>query len=209
MRSKLLGLTAAAATIAVLWSVLDSRSHEQALHHDVQRFQAEIDELKGEFRHRTNPVLIGNASPDVESLARQEARAEAQRVIDSQTVSDDARSPEPPPVSFEQSQAAVFEAFGQEDIDPQWKVEATRKLDAAVRDRLPTGSRLGSIECHTTMCRVEVFHHDPHGAQAFVMDAFRDWRGSLFVAKDRQEGGEHVVTIIASREGHELPLAPH
>lgn len=209
MRSKLLWLTAAAATIAVLWSVLDSRSQQQALHHDVQRFQADIDELKGELRHRTNSVLVGNASPEVASLARREARAEAQQVLDSQAVSDDARSAKPPPVSFEQSQTAVFEAFGQEDIDPQWRADATRKLDAAIRDRLPTGSRLGSIECHTTMCRVEVFHHDPNAGQAFVMDAFRDWPGSLFVAKDRQERGEHVVTIIASREGHELPLAPH
>lgn len=102
----------------------------------------------------------------------------------------------------------MFEAFGQESTDPHWSADATRKLDVAIRDHLPKGSRLGAIECHTTMCQVEVFHTDPSASQMFLMNAFRSWPGSLFVAKDREEQGEHAVTIIASREGHEPPLAP-
>lgn len=208
MRSKLLALAAAALAIAAVYSILDSRSDQRALHHDVQRFQAEIAELRGQLGHRAPPLFAGAAGSDVASLARREARVEAQRVIDDQAGSDDARPQRPPPVTFEQSQAAVFEAFGQERVDPAWSAEAALKLEAAVRGHLPPGSRLSSIQCHTTMCQIEMADHDANSGPALVMNAFRDWPGSLFLAKDRQEGGEHVVTIIASRDGHELPLAP-
>lgn len=203
-------ILAAAAVVAATWAVLDSRSDQQASQRQLRQLQGNLDELKAELRHRPITALGAGAAAtgDVASLARREARAEAQRAIDEQPVTTEARPVKPPPVSFEQSQAAVLEAFGQESSDPHWSADAARKLDVAVRGHLPKGGRLGSIECRATMCQVEVAHTNPGGSQAFLMNAFRDWPGSLFVAKDRQDQGEYVVTIIAAREGHEPPMAP-
>ena len=58
------------------------------------------------------------------------------------------------------------------------------------------------------MCRVQLYGSGVTGAESFVSDAFPDWKGSLFLTKERDEQGERAITIFASREGHELPLAP-
>lgn len=209
MRFKILILAAAAVAVAAtLWVVTDRPSDQQAS--QIQQLRANIDELKGELRHRSVGGIgaSASASSDVVSLARREARAEAQRAIEDQATGDDSRPARPPPVTVEQSQTAVLEAFGEETSDPHWSADAARKLQAALREHLPKGSRLGSIECHTTMCQIEVVHTDANASQMVLVNAFRDWPGSLFIAKDRQDHGENLVTIIASREGHEPPLAP-
>jgi hypothetical protein len=208
MRYPLSLLAVAAATAAVIWSVVGHRADVQASR--VEQLQATVDELRSELRQHRSGGLGAElaAARDVTSLARREARDEALRAIDERSGGDQPAASRAPPVSFEQSQTAVFAAFAQEPVDPRWSDEAVHKLDAAVREHLPKGSRLGSIQCHTTMCQVDVFHTDPGVAQRFLMDAFLSWPGSLFVAKERNEQGEHAMTIIASREGHEPPLAP-
>lgn len=210
MRSRLVIIAAGAIAVIGMWSVLDGRADQQASQRQLRQLQANLEQMRAELRRRPDAALGPDATTvrDVASLARREARDEAQRTIEEQPATEETKPSRPPPVSFEQSQAAVFEAFGRENEDPQWSAEAARKLSAAVGEHLSKGGRLGSIECHRTMCQIEVFHADPAASQMFVMEAFRSWPGSLFVAKDRQDHGEHVVTVIASREGHELPLAP-
>jgi hypothetical protein len=206
-KPKISALALAATTVAIslIWSAFDSRSDQRASQRNIQQLQANIDELKTELRRRSTLAHVADATMarGVTSLAQPKGQAETPQALDDQPTTDEVTS-----MSFEQSQASVFEAFGHEGIDSHWSGDAARKLETSIRDRLPQGSHLGSVECHSTMCRIEVYHVEPNGVQTFIMDAFRDWGGSLFVAKDRVEQGEHVATIIASREGHELPLAP-
>jgi hypothetical protein len=210
MRSKLMFVAAAAVAGVGIWVVEDGRSSQEAAQREIARLRANVDELKGDVRRR--PLAPGrtDSTGDVVSLARAEAERAAERLAERSIDErgDEPRAAKRPAMTVEQSQAAVLEAFGEETSDAAWAGEAAGKLGAAIREHLPKGTRLGQIECHTTMCQIELTSSEPGGAQQVVMTAFRDWPGSLFVARDRQERGESVVTIIASREGHEPPLAP-
>jgi len=213
MRFKLMFSVAAAVTAIAVWvavAAVRGGSDEPASQRKLAELQANLDDLKAELRNRTfaGPRAGTDETGNLASLARREARAEAQRAIDELSASDDTRPAKSPPVTFQQSQELVLEAFEQETSDPSWSADAARKLDAAIREHLPNGSRVASIECHATMCQLKVFCAEPSGAQALLMNALHDWRGSLFVAGDRQDHGENEVTIIAAREGHEPPLGP-
>jgi hypothetical protein len=113
-----------------------------------------------------------------------------------------------PAVTYEESQRRVLKAFAGEAVDGSWSEQAGRELEAIARGHLPDGSRLDSIECRATMCRVEVAHRHSDSHLSFLMDGFRGWRGSIFVAGEKQERGERVVTYIAARRGTEPPIAP-
>lgn len=58
------------------------------------------------------------------------------------------------------------------------------------------------------MCQVDVSHTAHEAHEAFLMDGFRGWGGAVFVAGDKQQYGERLVTLLVSREGMELPLGP-
>jgi hypothetical protein len=111
-------------------------------------------------------------------------------------------------LTYEQSRVRVLEAYSDEAVDSVWSARVTDKLGAAVRNRLPGGSRLTSLECRTTMCQLKIVHTDPRAHGQFLMDGFMDWPGSVFVAGEEQDRGGLAVTLIAAREGTEPPIAP-
>lgn len=203
----ILVVVAGAGAIAVLWGVLGGRAEREASARHIERLQADLDELKAELRRRPATALARGAGEPREaaSLARREARDEVQRAMEERSERDAAHSE---PVTLEQSRASVVGAFEQECVDPRWSAGANHALEALVREHLPKGSRLGSVECHTTMCRLEVVHTELEASNELLMKTSRGWPGMLFVAKDLQEQGQRTVTVFASREGHLLPLAP-
>lgn len=201
MHRKTVILAGSVVGASFLWSVLDSRSTQRASDRHVAELQAQLDKLGTALRR---PPPTGA----VASLAQSQARAEVQSSLDERTETEAALASRSPPITLEQSKASALEAFGQESADPQWSAVATHKLEATLRAHLPKGSRLSTIECHTTMCQVQVLHTDPVAARDFLLQGFGDWPGSLLVTEDRQEPNGQAVTILASREGHEPPLAP-
>jgi hypothetical protein len=112
------------------------------------------------------------------------------------------------PITREQSQARVLAAFATEAVDSSCGPDATRKLDGIVRAHLPAGSRLGTVECHATMCAVQVTHPDANVLGEWLRKGFSGWPGSVFVTSEQDERGELAVTVIAAREGTEPPIAP-
>jgi hypothetical protein len=109
--------------------------------------------------------------------------------------------------TLEEVQANVLTAYGREAGDPTWGPEASRKLEASLREALPRGSRLLSIDCRATMCLVEVEHPDERSAQAWLLPGFQDWPGSVLVAGERQEQGAVVQTLVPIRRGATPPYA--
>ncbi len=201
--------------LALLWIALDSRAERHASEQQLARLQADLETLRAGIQQRQGPGAgQGGAGRDgglrndseVAELVRREARAEAQRALDQRGAGE--APPPPPRVTLGQSQTNALAAFEEESEDRGWSGDATRTLETTIRERLPTGSRLGSIDCRSTMCQVQVAHADASAAQTFLLNGFGNWPGSLFVAKEVQEAGEQIVTIIASREGHEPPLGP-
>ncbi|NBD07690.1 hypothetical protein [Corallococcus silvisoli] len=112
----------------------------------------------------------------------------------------------PPPPSFEQSRTRVLSAFAEEPVDGDWSARAARTLDDAFREHLPATSRVKSLECRATLCRVELVHRAAADHGAFLMSGLRTWRGSVFIAREAQEGDDYVVTLLASKEGTNPPL---
>ncbi|QAT82764.1 dihydrolipoamide acetyltransferase [Corallococcus coralloides] len=112
----------------------------------------------------------------------------------------------PPPASFEQSRTRVFNAFAAEPVDGDWSASASRTLDDAFRAHLPGTSRVKSLECRATLCRVELVHRAQADHGAFLMNGLRTWPGSVFIANEAQEGNDYVVTLLASKEGTNPPL---
>lgn len=109
------------------------------------------------------------------------------------------------PVRLEQGQSNVLAAYDAESTDPKWSGTAYQKVDASARQKLPSGSRVRSLECRSTMCKLVAWHTTSDAAQSFLMDGFHDWPGARFVAGEVSEAGGVLVTLIAAREGTELP----
>ncbi len=209
MHRKLLAAVGAAVASLLFWMVLDGRAERRAAERQLSELQARLEALGSGSTAAEPAAPSALSAAELAALARREARAELQQALaDAPEGQREPAPPRPPPVTLEQSQRAVLGAFTQEVADAEWSSDAAQELETIVRGRLPAGSRLGSVDCRTTMCQIEVAHADERAAQAFLMDGFGDWPGSRFVAGQRQEAGEQVVTIIASRQGHEPPIAP-
>jgi hypothetical protein len=112
----------------------------------------------------------------------------------------------PPPPTFEESQQHVLTAYEGEAVDGKWSAEATQKLQGIAREHLPERSRLRSLDCRATMCRIEVFHGRVEDETPFLMNGFAGWPGQILVASESREGDGVAVTLIASREGTQPPI---
>jgi hypothetical protein len=222
MRSRLLILVAVAAgAVAGVVSINTSRQQDQS-RQEMEGLRVELAALKANLQRQS--LQVGFAAHDnralLNALTSLEKTAATQREVHSNA---EAANPEnvaaesedlsratkrPPAVTYAQSQVRVLAAYGDEAPDAAWSRDAERKLDALVRGRLPSGSHLKSIECRSTMCQVEVTHRDANVGGTFLMEGFRGWPGSLFVAGEKEIQGELAMTIIAAREGTEPPMGP-
>ncbi|WP_164013879.1 hypothetical protein [Pyxidicoccus trucidator] len=214
MRSKTWLPSLIVACMALIVSLYQSRRHEAS--------RAELENLREEVRRldelvRNQPKVppredgraVAEAVAYLEQQAalreaRMQALAGAGASSDAGARQQDTQAPPPQP-TYAQAQANVLSAYELELPDDAWSGNAERRLGELVRGRLPGGSRLNVLECRATMCQVEVSHADQKAHGPFLMDGFMGWPGSLFVASERQEHGELVVTIIASREGTDPP----
>lgn len=103
--------------------------------------------------------------------------------------------------------------FGSEASDGAWAMEARRSVETKLAD-LPVASRLRSIECRSTLCRMETIHDRYSDAQEFTSRLAalnrRPWNGGFYtgpISEDPQNGAVIFVTYLV-REGMELPAIP-
>jgi hypothetical protein len=218
MRPQLLGVLLSIASVVALGSLLSFRAHQEQSQQEIESLKAAIAALKAETRKTAAEVKSAEVdrlqlSDSITSLARavqNEARQTPQpqpqpgEDLEEQPL----QAKRPPSLSYEQSRVAVLSAYAAETADTAWSQGATRQLHTILGSHLLSGSRVHSIDCRATMCQVEVSHTAPEAHEAFLMDGFRGWGGAVFVAGDKQQYGERVVTLLVSREGMELPLGP-
>jgi hypothetical protein len=103
-------------------------------------------------------------------------------------------------------------AFAMEQKDPAWSADTEKKVSATFSDKLKEGSLIQSLECHSTMCLVELQYKTLQQFQDFVHDALvhsdprsRLWGPtSAFVVDTDASGGVSAMVALA-REGNELP----
>ena len=211
-RATLFGfLVAGTAAVALLILI---RSDPPQLQQEIAGLKAELAALRTAVQEQAEASRRAEGSRMTPELAaslaaRQPSRGPPEEAAPgSSTRPEDqaSRQDEPPQMTDEQAQAMVLDAYAEETMDSTWSVKATDKLSAVVRDHLPSGSQLTSLECRTTMCQVKVVHKTPEAHSSFVMDGFMGWPGSVFVAGEEQHREELAVTLIAVREDMELPL---
>jgi hypothetical protein len=99
----------------------------------------------------------------------------------------------------------IEEAIMAEDPDPDWAQAAVDELDGAYQGEEMAGAEFVSVECRTTMCRMELALTGTKTAE----ETFRSladlapWEGQGFVQIEDGELGQVVVYL--AREGHSLP----
>lgn len=97
--------------------------------------------------------------------------------------------------------------FASEAKDATWAPAAEHLARVRLQDVLRDGSILHSVECKTSMCRIESEHKSETIHQAFLRAAFvdapRPWNGALFIAPS--EGQQAMRVLFIWREGYDPP----
>lgn len=120
---------------------------------------------------------------------------------------------ETPIEQFARVHDTLEQKFDSQASDGGWAMDARRSVEARLAD-LPVASRVRSIECRSTLCRVETIHDRYPDARAFTsrlaaLDQ-RPWNGGFYtgpISEDPQTGAVTFVTYLV-REGMELPAIP-
>jgi len=98
--------------------------------------------------------------------------------------------------------------FLQQALDVSWASQAKSGLDTGLGHLLDKRSSVTSIECRSSLCRVELTHQDERAYASFA-DVFvksQVWKGPGFFSKQGEtRGGEWIMVIFLAREGTELP----
>ncbi len=99
--------------------------------------------------------------------------------------------------------------FAGQSVDPSWAPAAEDTLQYGLGDQLPSGSVIQSVECHTSICRIETVHNNSEDYEQFLT-TFKDpnnriWSGDAS-SQELTQGphGDRVVVTYFSREGEPL-----
>jgi hypothetical protein len=98
--------------------------------------------------------------------------------------------------------ASVFE---KEHVDVEWARSETGRMGNAARDVLPDGSTVTSIDCRSTLCRLEARFPNVQSSELFIDRMFdtgadRPQFGSM-IAPLRTDGPDgHSVTFYVSKD---------
>lgn len=103
--------------------------------------------------------------------------------------------------------------FTADEKDHAWAREAESVAATKLRDLLPQGSELRSLQCRGSMCRIETMHADLTAYQQFVQSAALDptthlWNGGMFstIVDDAPTPDGRLTTVAyIAREGEPLP----
>jgi hypothetical protein len=170
--------------------------------------EAQVEALRAMVQAQTRASQRGEHSSAGEVTAASAPRTPLEPEMAPRKAPAEDPEASPTALTFEESKAAVLEAYAAETNDPGWSAQAARQLDTIVRAHLPSGSQVTALECRATMCEIKLVHRDPKAGTSFLMDGFRDWAGPIFVAGEQQDRDRTVVTLIASQEGTTPPLGP-
>jgi len=123
---------------------------------------------------------------------------------------------EPTPVtstvhtSAEEVRVTLDSRFGTESSDPKWSRATSVLIDSHIHSGLPGGSQVTSVECHTTLCRVESKHANLTGYRKFVDEALLfpkgGWSGPIITQILNPGAPDKEVVSVAYllREGQDI-----
>lgn len=119
----------------------------------------------------------------------------------------------PPPLEPPVLRERMDQCFTQERPDPSWAAQAKQQVEASLAAVLPSSSAIRSVECRTTMCRIESTHGDREQYQRFIQDGLMNpdkqaWNGAFLALRfGEPTDGPMLAVVYVAREGEELPTA--
>lgn len=105
------------------------------------------------------------------------------------------------------------ERFFSEPLDPGWSQQARRRVEQ-LGGMMPKGARVVSLDCRTSLCRMEMSHPNLESFQDFVRQGLLgggyEWDGPVMAAVkgDPHQPGELLTVAYLAREGTDLSPSP-
>jgi len=113
----------------------------------------------------------------------------------------------------EELSAHVESVFLREARDPHWTLQVRRSLEEQLVALPEGGATLHSLECHASLCRLELLHPNEEQYQRFMLQALHGqslWKGAtLTTLKENVASGGRVTVSYLTREGDPLPAPAH
>jgi hypothetical protein len=101
-------------------------------------------------------------------------------------------------------------SFIGENVDAAWSQKARGLASERLKVTLPDSSAVRSIDCRTSMCRIETSHADLDHYRQFVQKSFMEpessiWNAATYSSIIDDSSGNLVVVSYVSRDGQPLP----
>ena len=113
--------------------------------------------------------------------------------------------------STQDRQAFLELSFSSQAPDASWAENARDEIEAIVQPLTNQDTRLLSVDCRTTLCRVELVHSDVNAFHALAMATLnggvRGWKGAVSGALLRTEAdGSARSVMYLAKQGTEMPV---
>lgn len=183
--------------------------------------QRQIAELRGELR---TLAAVGTTQHDAESPPP--ARVPSERIVyvpGPALPTGSAAENKSHPAERERSASAVpapppkpaeireqFEvAFDTERSDASWSAVAKRRAEDRLRNVLTSGSEVRSVDCRSSMCRIETRHDDVRKYRDFIQETLMNperqiWNGGTFSTLLEDQPGNAIAVTFLARENQAL-----
>jgi hypothetical protein len=168
------------------------------------RMRHDLEQMRQESARLTQ--FVGNVAQVAEARAQQDVKGSVVAATDAHVANEPSK---PAPLSHEEYVTHAEAEFVGEAADPRWN--PARDLTTKVTAVLPAGSSLRSLECRSSMCRMETTHvsSDDYVAftRTFALTAGPPiWSGPVvFQMTPARAGGEVTAVAFLGRES--LPVA--
>lgn len=182
---------------------------------DQRRHTSELAELRSELGALSTPVDAPRAEAEARRAAPRPALAPAAPKQAAEEPAPEADPPPtPPPMEVIEVRDRLEVSFAEQRADARWSGEARHTAETRLSTVLPETSKLQSLECRTSMCRIETVHEGLESYRQFVQGAFMNpetklWNGGFFSTELAAPVDGKLVTVsYLAREGEDLsPVA--
>jgi len=208
--------TIATLTVGLGLQLERTQSQTQSQQSEIERLRAELSVLTESLRaekagHEHNLINAAErAYPAMQSESNGQAVQDLKPAAP-EHLTDLKSDRQPLATSPEDMQDKLDTVFEEEIADPSWASDAEYTAEQKLAVAMPESSAISSIECRSSICRIETFHQNSDAYGKFSEQAFKNpdtriWTADAFsalVSGDEQVG--LIVVSYVSREGKALP----
>lgn len=181
----------------------------------LRRLREQVRELEASVAHSERAAREAQSAAQAAQVAVRAQGEKPSSAPPAPEANPPARGPDAPPPEprVEEVIEQLDERFFTELLDPGWSQQARRRADQFT-GLLPTGARVLSLECRTSICRMETAQPSLEAFQDFVRQRLvggnHDWDGPIMAAVkgDPHKPGEIVTVTYLAREGADLSPEP-